>query len=532
MTTAGRPGLPLVAVVALTTAFAALAAAFVAQNALGTFADDSVSYLVMAQVLSPWHPASQAVAEMFAREAFYPPLFPALLALAGAAHDPAWAHVLTALLLAACLPLAYALGARWLESRWAAVAAIAVTALLPAVWIQARGILSEPLFCLLLLATLYVAALNETDGADRRWTLALLLSGLALTRTVGLVLVLAYGAWSLARPSRSAAARAGALLPALAAFVAYAAWVLVRPSGTSDDYMRIVAERLSAIWLAASPLAAAAQSIARQANSIAAAWVGALMLFWVEGQPLRPLLAAAVGVLALAGLVVRFAARKADAWMLAAYLATFLVWPFYDQMTRFLFPALPVLVLYAFWTLRVALREGRAPLGQAVLALLVLSLAGPALAFIAQRARAAEPYVAIIDWYRTPDLREARARAQVQLDLLADMKEIRRLTQPQDRVMWFTPSYIALIAGRRAVPAPAPELAADAYRQAVSLARPNYVFLSAYNPRDTIRDTAWHAGLEALTDRAEAVHVRKRADGAVSSVLLRLDAALVEAQGR
>jgi hypothetical protein len=248
------------------------------------------------------------------------------------------------------------------------------------------------------------------------------------------------------------------------------------------------------------------------------------------------LLAGAVGALALAGLVLRIAAGKADAWMLAGYFATFLVWPFYDQMTRFLFPALPVLVLYAFWTLRMALQAAGtriAPLAPVLLALVVLTLGGPALAFIAQRARAAEPYVAVVDWYRTPDLEQARARAQVQLDLFADMGEIRRLTQPEDRIMWSAPSYIALIAGRRAVPAPPPELGPDAYRRAVRLARPDYVFLSAYHPRDTIRDTAWRAGLEALMGRAEAVQVRKRAgDGAVSSILLRLDASSLEEKRR
>ena len=73
---------------------------FAWQPTLATFADDSVSYLVMAQVFSPYQPATQAVAAAFPREAFYPPLFPLLLALSGAAHDIAWAHALTALVLA------------------------------------------------------------------------------------------------------------------------------------------------------------------------------------------------------------------------------------------------------------------------------------------------------------------------------------------------------------------------------------------------------------------------------------------------
>src|SRR6185295_19507419 len=151
-----RIALPAAAVALVTLAFAYACAVFVWQPTLATFADDSVSYLVMAQVFSPWQPASPAVAAAFAREAIYPPLFPAVLALAGAAHHIAWAHALTALLLAACLPFVYLLGVRWLDDRRAAAAAVLCVALLPSLWVNAKGILSESLFCLLLLATLCV----------------------------------------------------------------------------------------------------------------------------------------------------------------------------------------------------------------------------------------------------------------------------------------------------------------------------------------------------------------------------------------
>src|SRR3972149_3285097 len=95
----------------------------------------------------------------------------------------------------------------------------------------------------------------------------------------------------------------------------------------------------------------------------------------------------------------------------AACLVTFLLWPFPDQMTRFLFPVLPVLVLYAFWALAAVLRAvGRAPaLGHALLALVALSLSVPALAFIQQRGIAGGRYAEMTDWYRRPDLDDARA---------------------------------------------------------------------------------------------------------------------------
>ena len=525
MSTPLRSALPDVAIAVLTVAFASTCALSVWQRSLATFADDSVSYLVMAQVFSPWQPASEAVAAAFAREAFYPPLFPLLLALAGAAHDVAWAHALTALILAASVPLVYVLGARWLEDRRAAAVVALCVVLLPSLWINAKGILSEPLFCLLLLATFCVVDTSEKEN-DRAWLIGLLMAAMALTRTAALPMIAVYGLWALTRRGAPARAKARAAAPALAAVAAYAVWVLLRPAATADNYARIVLEHAGAFFGAPSPLAAIGASLLKQANAVAEGWIGSLLLFWVEGRPLRAALAGAVGCLALAGMALRLAAGKADGWMVAGYLAVFLVWPFYDQMGRFLFPVLPVLVLYAFLAAATALRAlGRPPaLAHGLLVALLLSLTLPALAFIHQRSQATGRFAEIVDWYRTPGLGEARARAQVHLDLFADMEAIRGLTRAQDRIMWVVPSYIALLAGRRGIAAPDPALAPAAYRQAVRDSGADYVFMSVYHPRDTVRDVAWQAGTRALAGRANAVRVSAQAGGSVvTSILLKAE---------
>jgi hypothetical protein len=193
-------------------------------------------------------------------------------------------------------------------------------------------------------------------------------------------------------------------------------------------------------------------------------------------------------------------------------------------MGRFLFPVLPVLILYAFVAAAAALRAlGRPPLiGQGLLAALLLSLTLPALAFIHQRAQAQERVAEIVDWYRTPALGEARARSQVHLDLFADMDAIRNLTREQDRVMWSVPSYIALLADRRGVGAPDSALAPEPYRQAVRDSGADYVFLSVYHPRDTLGTGAWRAGSAALLGHAAVVHADTQgAGGSVTAVLLK-----------
>jgi hypothetical protein len=521
-----RPAPADVAAAAITAAFALACALFVWQPTLAGFADDSVSYLVMAQVFSPYQAAAPAVAASFAREAFYPPLFPLLLALGGAAGNLAWAHALTALLLAAALPFAYLLGIRWLGSRGAALAALACIALLPSLWVNAKGILSEPLFCLLLVWTFCVLD-RAQDGFSPAWKVGLLLAALALTRTAALPMIAAYLLWTQARRGLLLPERLRAAAPALAAFAAYGLWVLLRPAQTDDDYARIVLEKGQGLFGGPGGfLPGLAASVLRQAVAISEGWAGSLLLFWVEGQPTRFALASLAGLLALAGLGLRLARHRPDGWMMAAYLATLLGWPFYEQMERFLFPALPVLVLYAFLAAGEAMRalSRRAALAQGLLVGLLLTLSLPAMAFLHQRAQAATRATQITDWYRTPDLDRARRRAQTHLDLLDDMRVIRELTRPEARVMWVVPSYVALLADRHAVAAPDAALGPEAYREAVRRSGADYVFLSRYHPRDTLRDSAWQSGLRALGGEAKAVHTRSPDGGSlVTSLLLRTE---------
>ncbi len=306
----------------------------------------------------------------------------------------------------------------------------------------------------------------------------------------------------------------------------------MRPAETADSYARILAEHAQALRASESPLAVAGASLLRQIHAVAEGWIGSFLIYWVDGRPARTVLAAAIGGLALAGMALRLRAGKPDAWLAAAYLATYLVWPFYDQMGRFLFPLLPVLLLYAFFAAGRALEAAgrKAAIGHALLTPLLLSLVLPALAFIHQRARSPEPFAAITDWYRTPELDRARARARVHLDLMADMEEIHRLTRPGERIMWVAPSYIALLADRRGVRAPDAELSPEEYRRAVRRAAPDYVFLSAFHPRDTLRDAAWRSGIAALAGRGEAIHLREGAGGSVSALLLKVDAARLAEQ--
>ena len=91
--------------------------------------------------------------------------------------------------------------------------------------------------------------------------------------------------------------------------------------------------------------------------------------------------------------------------------------------------------------------------------------------------------------------------------------------------MWVTPAYIALLADRRGIRTPGPQLDATSYQRALHEARPDYFFVSVYHPRNTLDDSAWRAGLRAMEveERVQVVHVRPGRDGTpASSMLFRL----------
>ena len=171
--------------------------------------------------------------------------------------------------------------------------------LLPALWVNAKRILSEPLFCLLLLSAFFVLD-SKSNGRGRLLALALLLAAMALTRTAGLAFIAVYALWGLTR-SGTRAEQLRAMLPVLAAGIAYLAWVFLRPAETADDYLRIVLDRARGALAADQPWAIVGTSLMRQATAVAQAWVGGLLLFWVEGRPVRLVLAGIVGGFAVAG---------------------------------------------------------------------------------------------------------------------------------------------------------------------------------------------------------------------------------------
>lgn len=89
--------------------------------------------------------------------------------------------------------------------------------------------------------------------------------------------------------------------------------------------------------------------LARNVAAVASAWMNALLIFWREPIELRFVIASLLGLLALSGTALRAKKAKLDALYVLCYLAIVVVWPFRNEMPRFLYPVLPLLILHAYF---------------------------------------------------------------------------------------------------------------------------------------------------------------------------------------
>ncbi len=377
---------------ALAAATGAFALAFTWQPGLASMYDDSVSYLIQAQALSPFGMAHPAVLAAAPYEK-YPPLFAALLALTGGAFDWRVAHAVVALAFAASVYLLGVLARQVTGSAWIAVATALVYAWIPGSWLSVKGILSEFPYMVLAFAALIVHGARAGKPLTRGAAIGLgaLLAAAVLTRTIGITLLAAIAfveALRYARERDTARVRALAWTFAIP-IVAAALWYALRPSVGEDAYVSFGTGVLQGT--AERGVGWAFSLVATNASALAGAWLHALLIFWGESWKPGFLIASAFGALGLAASLRRAARGHADAAYVAAFLGLLLVWPFPGQMFRLAFPLVPLVLMNAFGALRqlFALRwdSRRAERWSAYAAGLPIALAAPAVLFyIADRA--------------------------------------------------------------------------------------------------------------------------------------------------
>jgi hypothetical protein len=395
---------------------------------------DASLYLLMSEVLSPWPREPSAAAAWAMEGSAFPPLFPILIGLFGPA-DASVGRAVAALALLAALGALHA----WLVARgWSArerLIGIALFALLPGTLMQGLEGMSEPLYLFASLGALAAAARASSEARDR--SLAAMWIGAALlTRSIGMTLALAFAvSLRLERAPRPLRALGIALLPI---GLWWAAKLFLGFGGSYGEPLRSKLASLHPDLAVAAPLA-----IAAQLRALVTAWSG-LFVLDVDPSLVHHLLAAGIAALALAGLVLRLGARAFDGVYVALYLGLVSVWPFPGHATRFLWPVLPILLVYAAEVARsLARRLGRDSLGPAALALMIAVLALPSLPRFAQRfwdSRQVE-YAAFTHtprWYLA-DPAGAASDARGRRQLARAMREVAHFAPPDACVQAVSP---------------------------------------------------------------------------------------------
>ena len=288
---------------------------------------DSYVYLAAAEALGPGAGHDPALLRHLLEAYPFPPLFPLLLGLSGGGSSaPALSFALGAVALAAaCVAFRH-----WLVRAGApplaATLACMAFACLPLTLQIAMGILSEPLFMLLVFGAASVLCAQRMTA--RRWLLAAALVALAsLTRSVGVAatgaLLLCWG-WARGwRVSRSAP---------LVAVLPPAAWALFRQLGGYGDYAFATVAK-QAPWQMLTVNVDAWRHYAVQAVDLAL-------------RPQTGIVLAAFGVIALPVFAHRLLRARFDAWYCAGYLAIMMLWPHPHHAARFLFVIAPFVLGY------------------------------------------------------------------------------------------------------------------------------------------------------------------------------------------
>jgi hypothetical protein len=332
--------------------------------------------------------------------------------------------------------------------------------LVPSTWVSAKGILSEPLYLALSLAALHwhESRLARSPGSVVQWAVfGLLLAAAYLTRVAAVALLaafLAHLAWASLRSRAVPAPRT--LLPLLLVALAAAAWIVLRPEAPGDIYAGTSASIVRAFGERPGFM------LATGARELFGGWVASFAL--AADAPARfSLVFGALGVLAVAGAILRAARNGLDGWYVLATLAILSVWVFDSQnMRRLLYPVIPLMLLHAYEAIAAACAALRAPartrLAAGAVAALALVMTLPALMALAQRALDRRPlavgYVAadLTDYYTSLDGPRALGLAARNAAVLAGLALLSSQTEPGAKVMWMRPEYVAYLGRREGVP--------------------------------------------------------------------------------
>ena len=300
---------------------------------------DASGYLLAAQYFSPFQPASSML-QAYSHEIIYPPLFPLMIAALGGTTLSGSLIVIAAVIgSTATLYL-------WLRSEglgnYIAAATSLLFALMPVTYLTALNLWTENPYLFFSIAAVYCVSRAEHEQHSGKDSIAFWLAAslavacATLCRVAALPLLIAFCLYvSLRRPTGFFSIVGIAALP----FCIWIVWARLSQLGVGGYTSQWQSLYRSDAWTV----------LFRTAG----AWVQALADSWtdgfvgdVAGTPFQSI-AAIVGLLGIAGWLVRLWNRKFDALYVACYMAMLLAWPHPEESSRYGYVIVPFALTYA-----------------------------------------------------------------------------------------------------------------------------------------------------------------------------------------
>ena len=416
--------------------YTTIAIKFVWHDGLSSFASDSANYMLMGQYLSPWKDASLAIKSLWPEQDF-PPLFPLLIAFTGAAHNMIAAHILTASFLIIALPLIYIFTRQCFATNWQALTITFIFAISPSTWMNTLGILSENIYILISFLVLILIPKIKLNNTRLSLAIGCLIAFLILTRTIGMAMFAAYIITGFFMWKRSEIKITTYFIPIVLVVTINTVAKLFHQSSVPSQYIKQFKDLV----------------FGDQLNALIDAWFSSWQFYWVDNLIYPYAIVLTIGSFACFGLLIRLKMQKFDAVYVIIYLFILLVWPHPGQALRFLYPILALLFIYSFFFIHTIFNRYLTTNADKPIALFLLLMAMvvlPSLSFSYNRYKTGESngFNHIKEFYRIPDLKMANANASMQLQMFNDMKRIEEITKPNSLILYFEPTYIALLSDR------------------------------------------------------------------------------------
>ncbi len=510
------------AVIALVIALLAIILFTLSWNpiAAGFLSDDAV-YLLMADVLSPFHHLDPALAGYVLRQSLFPPVYPLMLALLGGGSSHLlWSHLITTSTLVVSLGIFCVWIRDETKSVFMSVALVAVYALLPGTLLHNLEILSEFPYLMFSLGALWLAARREQQPRGNG-PIALLAGLAAGTRTAGLSLIVALTIWLWRRPGKR---RWAWLLLAITPLVAWSfyKWSAIGPQH-GPGYQKFWGDLLEEIR-SQGVLAFVPSFLGTQ---LAATWGGLLSNFSLNPGLLAQTVVALVLVAAFPTWLRRIRQWRLDAWYLMIGAAMTVLYPFPSFSTRLVMPWIPLLLLYFGISLQrfaLMLNDRRIAFAIRLSAPTVLLVAVlPSMMFITRRF--AEPIEPALSqwkhtryWYRRDDMANIRADVTFRQSLVEASGGVGAFV-PQGECIYAVHTALVMLYSRHVVeqpPAPGGDIDASMHHCSFVLlmSAPGQIgsqAVDAYYPNDAL-----------AADAIELLHVWNKPDDAKHPTALML----------